>query len=177
MKKLLSLLFLIIAFYSCKFERSEQTSDSGVKKAHLEKVQTDQNGNTIEQWAIKERIKRDNQPGAVKYLYIISCFSGDVLEYSTVKGKVVSSNKRITPKTVVGDASEIGSSYNSVTINGREYITDEVLDENGTYGDSGNYLYWFDTNGNQHQYYPSGGTYLHISDRPLKINKPKFSLE
>lgn len=43
-------------------------------------------------------------------------------------------------------------------------------------GDSGNYLFWFDTQGNYHQYYPSGGTYLEICDRPLRVKKTNFSI-
>ena len=56
------------------------------------------------------------------------------------------------------------------------YTTDEVLDDGGAYGDSGNYLFWFDTQGNYHQYYPSGGTYLEICDRPLRVKKTNFSI-
>ena len=71
--------------------------------------------------------------------------------------------------------SSIGYS-NTVKLNGTTYTTDEVLDDGGAYGDSGNYLFWFDTQGNYHQYYPSGGTYLEICDRPLRVKKTNFSI-
>jgi len=174
-KTILSIFAILIAmfiFQSCTFERKQQTSDSGVAKATV-KVKTDANGHTSEQKNIMERLVRDNEVGVVKHLYVISSFTGDVLEYSMVKGKVTSGNKRLSPKTVNGSA-DVGN-YNSVTIGDRVYYTDELIDDGGTYGESGNYLFWFDANDNYHQYYPSGGTYLHISDKPLRVRKPNFT--
>ena len=64
-----------------------------------------------------------------------------------------------------------------VLIGGQSYVTNEVLDDGGAYGESANYIYWFDAQDNYHQYFPSGGTYLHISDKPLRIRKANFSVE
>lgn len=165
MKNLL-LLSTVLFLLACN--NQQQKSDSGVTKASVQ-IKTDINGHTSEQTNIIERIKRDNEIGAVKHLYIISSYTGDVLEYSTVKGKVTSGGKRLSPKTL----SDID---NQVIIGGISYQTNEVLDDGGAYGDSGNYLYWFDAQDNYHQYYPSGGTYLHISERPLRIKKANFSV-
>ena len=66
--------------------------------------------------------------------------------------------------------------YYSILKYGYDNHTYEVLDDGGAYGDSGNYLFWFDTQGNYHQYYPSGGTYLEICDRPLRVKKTNFSI-
>lgn len=175
MKSIIAILYVTILFASCGVG-GQQKSDSGVVKATTA-VQTDANGRTIEQENIIERLKRDNQLGSVKHLYIISSYTGDVLQYSTVKGKVTSGNKRLSPKTVNGGAGGLtGVNYNSVQIGIGSYITDEVLDDGGSYGESGNYLFWFDAQGNYQQYYPAGGTYLHISDRPLRIKKANFSI-
>ena len=115
--------------------------------------------------------------GEVKHLYIISSFSGDVMEYSTVKGKVTSGGKRLSPKSVDGSGGQLADVYyNTVKLNGKSYVTDEVIDDGGTYGESGNYLFWFDAQDNYHQYYPCGGTYLHISEKPLRIRKPNYTL-
>jgi len=175
MKNLLLFLLTSLVFISC--ETKNQTSDSGVQKASV-KVQTDANGHTTEQLNIMERLKRDNEVGSVKHLYVVSSYSGDVMEYSTVKGKVTSGNKRISPKTVnsYGGIEAMNANGNYITIDGTSYLTDEVLDDGGTYGESGNYLYWFDAQGNYHQYYPSGGTYLHISDKPLRVKKSNLSI-
>jgi hypothetical protein len=165
---------LFVFLTSCEVDQ-QQTSDSGVKKASV-KIQTDENGTTIEQRNIEERLKRDNQIGSIKHLYIISAYTGDVLQYSTVKGKVTSGGKRLSPKTVNGNGSNGLGSNNFVTLNGKNYTTDEVLDDGGTYGESGNYLFWFDAQGNYQQYYPSGGSYVQISDKPLRIKKTNFSV-
>ena len=161
---------------SCVDTNNQQKSDSGVQKATT-KVKTDATGNTIEQHNIIERLKRDNDLGSLKHLYIISSYTGDVLQYSTVKGKVTSGGKRLSPKTVIGSPRQYQSgSNNRVTIGGESFTTDEVLDDGGAYGDSGNYLFWFDAQGNYHQYYPSGGTYLEICDRPMRVQKTNFSI-
>lgn len=175
MKNLFILALSIILFVSCDQYGAQQSSDSGVSKAST-KVQTDQQGHTVEQKNIIERLKRDNEIGTVKHLYVISSYSGDVLEYSTVFGKVTSGGKRLTPKTVLGNGYNNSGHSNYVNINGSAYTTDEVLDDGGAYGESGNYLFWFDAQGNYHQYYPSGGTYLHISDKPLVVRKSNLSL-
>jgi len=102
--------------------------------------------------------------------------TGDVLQYSTVKGKVTSGGKRLSPKTVNGNGYNTSGDNNWVKIGNSQYTTDEVLDDGGAYGDSGNYIFWFDAQGNYHQYYPSGGTYLEICDKPLRVKKTNFSV-
>src|SRR3989344_9304929 len=77
-------------------------SVSGTKMAQVGRVKTGVDGLTIEQRNIIERIKMDNQVGSVKHLYVISAYSGQVLIYSTVRGKVTSSGKRLTPDRVDG---------------------------------------------------------------------------
>lgn len=175
---LIAILAIVFTFTSCDLQpRSQQSSDSGVTKATV-KVETDADGHTIEQKNIMERLKRDNMVGEVKHLYIISSYTGDVMEYSTVKGKVTSGSKRLSPKTINNSVGLNGANgyTNTVYIGQTPYYTDEVLDDGGTYGDSGNYLFWFDAQGNYHQYYPSGGTYLHISEKPLRVRKANFTL-
>lgn len=177
MKKVILFIAILLAVVGCKeIERPQQKSDSGVTKANV-LVKTNPDGTTIEQRNIMERLKRDNEIGSIKHLYIISSFTGDVLQYSTVKGKVTSGSKRLSPKTVIGNAYQTSTdNANYVLIGGREYATDEVLDDGGAYGESGNYLYWFDAQDNYQQYYPSGGTYLHISDKSLRVKKSNMSL-
>lgn len=171
-----TLIALLIFLAACNAGDVQQHSDSGVAKATVQ-VHTDVNGQTIEQRNIIDRLKRDNEIGSIKHLYIVSSYTGDVLQYSTVKGKVTSGGKRLSPKSVNG-ATNIGMGrINYVQIGTETFSTDEVLDDGGAYGESGNYLFWFDANGNYQQYYPSGGTYLHISDKPLRVKKTKFSLE
>lgn len=175
MKSIITILLLTVLFACNDGGSNQQKSDSGVTKATVQ-VQTDATGKTIEQENIIERLRRDNLPGSVKHLYVISSYTGDVLQYSTVKGKVTSGSKRLSPKTVNGNGMNNAGWSNMVSIGGTSYTTDEVLDDGGAYGESGSYMYWFDAQGNYHQYYPAGGTYVSICDKPQRIKKANFTV-
>lgn len=178
MKRSIVIVLMTLVFAACNDGgTNQQKSDSGVTKASVQ-VQTDASGKTIEQENIIERLRRDNLPGSVKHLYVISSYTGDVLQYSTVKGKVTSGNKRLSPKSINNSAGLTGlnGTVNTVSLNGYSYYTDEVLDDGGAYGESGNYMFWFDAQGNYHQYYPAGGTYVSICDKPQRIKKANFTI-
>lgn len=150
-------------------------SSSGVRKTTA-KVQTNAEGLTTEQQNIRERLLEDNKPGSVKHLYVISAYSGQVVIYSTVRGKVTSGGKRLTPTSIVvgasGDFKRPGfpTDWNNA-------VTDEVLQDDGTYGHSMNYLYWWDVKGVYHQHYVSGGQILHISNQPLAVKGIIINME
>lgn len=172
MNKLIAVsVFLILA--ACDNGR-EPVSASGVKQASSGVVQTGSDGLTAEQRNIKERIVEDNKPGAIKHLYVISAYSGQVLLYSTVRGKVTSGGKRLTPSAVDGGGkSSVGI---GVTIGDERYYTSEVLQDDGAYGQSMNYLYWWDERGVYHQHYVEGGQIVHISSEPLNVPKVVINL-
>lgn len=150
-------------------------SASGVKKASVT-LKTGASGLTAEQENISKKLNEDNKVGGIKYLYVVSAYSGDVLIYSTVKGKVTSSGKRLSPYSVMND---YGSSEDGidVRIGGHTYTTAEVLQDDGTYGHSIPYLYWWDTKGIGHKHYVSGGQVVHISDAPLVVGKVIINLD
>jgi hypothetical protein len=148
-------------------------SVSGVKVASVQ-VQTDPDGETVEQKNVKERIKRDNTPGSIKFLYVISPFTGDVIFQSTVKGKVTSSGKRLTPSDIAIANATDSSKY--VVINGKTYVTAQNPQDDGTYGDSIPYLYWFDENGVYHQQY-LGAAVITITDQPMRVKKTTQAVE
>jgi hypothetical protein len=150
----------------CMSQQAQSTS--GAVKAEV-RVPLDQNGLTAEQRAVANRILEDNKPGSIKHLYVISAYSGQVIIYSTVQGKVTSGGKRLTPTTV---AVQRGTSADGFAINfgvNNTQYTGEVLQDDGTYGHSGDYLFWWDTKGVYHQHYVSGGQILHISNHPLAV--------
>lgn len=122
-------------------------------------------GLTAEQKNIRERLAEDNKPGSIKHLYVISAYSGQVIIYSTVRGKVTSGGKRLTPTT----ASEVYHGRFKIDSDGRKYETAEVPQDDGTYGYSVDYLYWWDTKGVYHQHYIAGGQIVHISNQPLAV--------
>lgn len=172
MKKVAYIFLLALLYIStmgvngCNGTTTPQSA-SGVSKAEVH-VQTDKDGLTIEQRNVSQRILQDNKIGAIKHLYVISAYSGQVIIYSTVRGKVTSSGKRLTPITV----SEVQQTmYHGfpVQIGNTKARTQEVLQDDGTYGSSVEYLYWWDTKGVYHQHYVSGGQIIHISDQPLAV--------
>ena len=146
---------------------SSTTSDSGVNKVSAQ-VPVQANGLTVEQQNVKDRLAMDNKPGSIKYLYVISPYSGQCIMYSTVKGKVTSSGKRLNPREVMGGDHVSGSDMR-VNIAGREYVTTEVIEDDGTYGDSCPYIFWWDTKGAYHQLFLTGAQMVSISDEPLPV--------
>lgn len=149
---------------------TEASSRSGVNIAPAIPIQRGPDGLTIEQKNINDRLKMDNTPGSIKHLYVISAYSGQVLIYSTVRGKVTSSGKRLSP------SASSGSDFN-VSFGNSTMYTKEVLSDDGTYGASVEYLYWWDTRGIYHQHYVQGGQILHISDQPVAVKSIVLNME
>lgn len=180
MKKLIfaSLIGILLCGCNPEQQNTQPKSVTGIRQAKAE-VPVNDKGHSIEQENIISRYKLDNTIGSIKHLYVISPMSGQVLIYSTVQGKVTSSGKRLTPKTISSDDGEfVNSDFHGipVAVNGYWHRTTEVIQDDGTYGDSIEYLYWFDTKGNYHQHYVSG-CMVHISDQPLPIKNVVLNLE
>src|SRR6267154_1856877 len=147
-----AMLFAATQQDACDVGSNQPTSASGVQQATA-RVQIGSDGLTVEQRNVRDRLAMDNKPGSIKHLYVISSYSGQVLIYSTVKGKVTSSGKRLTPTSVNGSGGD--SNYTiPVDIAGTRRYTNEVLQDDGTYGSSVEYLFWFDVQGRYHQIYP-----------------------
>lgn len=68
-----------------------------------------------------------------------------------------------------GDYQRPGFQFGSLT-------TNEVLEDDGTYGDSVPYIFWFDA-GVYHQHYVEGGQIIHISDQPLAVKSIVLNME
>ncbi len=156
---------------SCMQPQQQTSSDSGIQKATAKITVDPATGLSAEQWNIEQKITRDNEPGAIKHLYIISPYSGECILYSTVKGKVTSGNKRLSPKTV---NSREGWS-NIVTINGQSLNTDEILGDDGSYGESNPYIFWIDAQGRYQQFYP-GNAMVFISDAPVAVKSVTINM-
>ena len=151
-------------------ECGQTISRSGVNPADI-KINPGQDGLTTEQRNIKDRLDADNKVGSIKHLYVISAYSGQVIIYSTVRGKVTSGGKRLTP-TTVGEGSKFPINFND-----QVHYTNEVLQDDGSYGQSMDYLYWWDTKGAFHQHYVAGGQIVHVSDQPLAVKGIIINME
>ena len=175
MKKIFAVLVSVVVlgfFAGCSAPAPQ--SASGVGKAEV-KILTGPDGLTAEQRNIRERLLEDNKPGSVKHLYVISAYSGQVIIYSTVRGKVTSGGKRLTP-TEVSTGGDYPDSF-PIEIGSWSGHTHEVLQDDGTYGHSAEYFYWWDTKGVYHQHYVSGGQIVHISNQPLAVKGIIINME
>ena len=175
---------LVAGLGACVAQPPPPESNSGVKKATVQ-VLTGSDGLTTEQRNVANRLKMDNKPGSIKHLYVISPYSGQVIIYSTVQGKVTSSGKRLTPKTVsrVGMRGDTDGNTSGwwdgflVMFGQTPVLTQEVLEDDGTYGSSVEYIYWTDVQGRYHQHFFTGGQILHVSDQPLPVKNVIINME
>lgn len=147
-------------------EETTPKSASGVSQANVAVV-TGSDNLTAEQRNVRDRLDMDNKIGSIKHLYVISAYSGQCLIYSTVKGKVTSSGKRLHPST---------TTYTSSSTFTDQY-SPELLGDDGTYGQSVEYIYWWDVRGVYHQHYVQGGQIVHISDQPMPVKSVTINME
>lgn len=166
MKPLIIAVLTVFVLCSANGGCSERpdTTDGGITKASV-RFQPGPDGLSVEQRNVSERLLEDNRPGAIKHLYVISAYSGQVLIYSTVRGKVTSGGKRLSP------SNEIGWDDGS-----NSHVLENIADD-GTYGSSMQYLYWWDSKGIYHQHYVEGGQILHISSEPLAVKSITINME
>lgn len=178
MKYIISILLASLLIACNDDADSPPASASGVTKATVG-ISVGSDGLTVEQRNVRDRLTMDNDPGSIKHLYIISAFSGDVLVYSTVRGKVTSSGKRLSPYSVIPQSTGPSLDYKGmrVQIDGTDHWTGEILQDDGTYGSSIPYLFWWDQQDRYHQHYVSGGQIIHVSDKPLSTKKPIINME
>lgn len=100
---------------------------------------------------IKRRLELTSQPGLLGFIAVINMSGAPVL-YTCVKGKVTSGSKRLTKPW---EWQSNGSNYSNV---------DAPSDE-GTYGSSSPYVYWWTCGG---QYLQTDGNYIY-SDKPFRL--------
>jgi hypothetical protein len=161
------LIAIAMIFAGCTDNRAT-VSSSGIQKATVT-LSAQPNGMTVEQQNVAERLVQDNKPGSIKHLYLISSFNNRVIYYSTVRGKVTSGGKRLSPTSVATDVSGSWSYGIPVNIGGYDYRTAEVTQDDGTYGTSADYLFWWDTKDVYHQLY-IGNSIVMITSEPININ-------
>lgn len=156
---------------------STPVSSTGITKAEA-KLSVGSDGLTVDQRNVKQRLELESRPGSIKHFYVISAMSGQVILYSTVNGKVTSSGKRLTPSQVAR-VEGMGTSGGLflLEIGGETHYTAEILQDDGTYGPSIEYLYWFDSQGRYHQHYITGGQIVHICDQPIAVRDIIINIE
>lgn len=107
---------------------------------------------------IKARLELTSQPGLIGYVVLLN-EAGQPIMYTTVKGKLTSGSKRLTRTqefTCLESQSSGGMHCD---------VWDSASDE-GTYGSSNPYIYFWTQSG---QYVQWSGTYLY-SDQPIRLS-------
>lgn len=129
--------------------------NKGVKNVQAEKARAAANSINFTENAeidnIKRRLELTSQPGLLGYVVLLN-ETGQPVFYGTVKGKVTSGGKRLTAPDQLG-------CFESRCV--RAAPSDE-----GTYGSSNPYEYFWLTNG---QYMQWNGKYLY-SDKPFRLS-------
>ena len=100
---------------------------------------------------IKKRLELTANPGLLGYIVLLNQ-SGQPVFYTPVKGKITSGSKRLTAS----------DRYSPQGTNG--FIRQAPSDE-GTYGSSGEYVFFWTTGG---QYIQWNGMYMY-SDKPIRL--------
>jgi len=135
-------------------------SASGTKMAIVNNINLDEQGHTVEQNNIIKKTQVESQIDKKWYIYVISPFDHNVIMQSVVVGKVTSSGKRLTPKT-------LSSQGMSIKISNEVMFTQEIPSEDGTFGDSTEYIYWIDDKGRNRRHFLLHGQIIHLVDQPM----------
>ena len=149
--KILSLILLLFTLIACNKPRPKSKKELQAEKAKAMAESIKFSGNAeIEN--IKKRLELTSDPLLIGYIVLMN-EAGQPILYTTIKGKVTSGGKSLTSKK------RVNSDYY------KDLVVDSPSDE-GTYGSSGQYIFFTDMNGVYHQW---SGAYLY-SDKPLRLN-------
>lgn len=110
---------------------------------------------------ITRRLTLTSNPGQIGFVLLMN-ESGQPVMYLPVKGKITSGGKRLTRTEVVACVPKVDSNNNEIGVCSTEKIT--APSDEGTYGTSGEYIYFWTTDD---QYVQWNGKYLY-SDKPFR---------
>jgi hypothetical protein len=129
---------------SVKSEQAKKAAEAANSIAFTENAEIDN---------IKKRLELTSQPGLLGYIVLLNGV-GQPVYYGTVKGKVTSGGKRLTrPDRSTAE----GAGQNNVVM--------QAPSDEGTYGSSGEYIFFWTTSG---QYMQWNDKYLY-SDKPIRL--------
>jgi len=146
--KLLPIILLSTFTGAC--DRQPSQKEIATQRGAEMAASVDVTSNNAEQKNIQLRLKLTSQPGLLGYIVLLN-ESGDPVLYTTVKGKITSSGKRLTQPW-------------QRTYEGR---TAPAPSDEGTWGSSDPYIYFWDQGGRYHQW---SGEYLY-SDQPIRLTR------
>jgi hypothetical protein len=106
---------------------------------------------------IKKRIENTSKPGQLGFIILLNS-AGQPILYEGVVGKVTSGSKRLTPPTDIV--------RRSAKMDTDAFLAVPAPSDEGTYGSSGEYIFYWNTDGVYRQW---NGSYLY-SDQPLRLS-------
>lgn len=142
-----------LALAACGDYASTETVQEAEARKSVEAAESLQFSDNTERDNIIRRRKLTANPGQIGFILLLNQ-AGQPIMYESVRGKITSSGKRLTPPGEVNDVD--GSGYHRGS---KQRPSDE-----GTYGSSDPYIYYWTTNGEYRQW---NGSYLY-SDKPFR---------
>ena len=138
---------------ACSVPETTQSVQSEKARDAAQSVRFDENAE-IEN--IQHRLQLTSQPGLIGYIVLMNDAGQPVL-YTAVKGKVTSGSKRLTDPEIC---------LNYYKDDDNQLRNHTCPSDEGTYGSSNPYVYFWDQSGRYHQW---SGDYLY-SDQPIRLS-------
>jgi hypothetical protein len=136
---------------------SDGGNDQFAKREQQQAAKKNVARDTLEKQNLKERMRRQERPTALGYVYLVNF--GKPFGYYAIKGKVSSSGSQLTPEQdVIRDRGQYG---------GGNVVTDGPQDD-GTYGNGDPGIFFFTTDGVMVE---TSMDYIY-SDKPMAIDVP-----
>lgn len=119
---------------------------------------------------IERRLRLTSNPGQIGFVLLMNEMGQPVM-YTSVKGKITSGSKRLTrtEQSVCIPQQDSDGSRNGMC----SYERVAAPSDEGTYGSSGEYIYFWTVDG---QYVQWNGKYLY-SDKPLRTSVPALVVD
>ncbi len=171
MKKITGIGLVLFLFFACTAMDCDSTprkqeSASGAKQADPGRIRKNSRGNTGEQQNIEDRIAVTTDPTKVMWIHLIA-LDGKIIRRMPVRCKITSSGKRLEARHWFPDH---GDQTTPPQSNG--HFTDELIQPDGTFGESDAYVFWFDPMSRYHQWGTAGGLGYLLTDYPIDLQNP-----
>ena len=160
------MVILLMGIMGC-YEYAPQTSSTGIAQKAPTAL-----ANSVEQDNINNRLQIMNKASTTLFFYGLSD-NGVVIFRSVVKGKVTSSGKRLEPVSTNGNNYALNNNYYCPSTGANGWCSNELLQADGTFGSSDNYVYWFDFEGN---YFQWNGYYI-LTTKALSLPNPTINFQ
>lgn len=150
---------LMLSLSACE-SGDQEAASARAKDSAAVKAITGADGTTLEKTQLTERLKRQNKPTAVGYVYLLNF--GKPFGYYTIKGKVSNAGSQLAPEDAVYDDPSGDMSAGSVIVDGPQ--------DDGTYGVGDPGIFFFTTEGTMVE---TSIDYIY-TDQPMDIDVPKL---